>query len=267
MEEYMSVKGNYINGQWVNASSNIRKSVMNPATGQEIAVIADSTKEDVRQAIAAAKRSFYETREWRDMCPQERADIMLGIADRISDRKHEFARLESTNNGKPLREAECDIDDAVHCFRYYAGLITKPSGEVYNVNKGFGEMHTYAVREPIGVCAQITPWNYPLLMAAWKMAPALAAGNSVIFKPSSITPLSSVRLFELFDEMKLPEGCVNLVLGSGSVAGQELAENADVDMISFTGSTAVGQTIAGAAVGNLKKVGLELGGEVAEYHL
>lgn len=195
------------------------------------------------------------------MCPQERADVMFRIADKIFGVKDELALIESSNNGKPLREAECDVDDAIHCFRYYAGLITKPSGEVYNVNKGFGEMHSYTVREPIGVCAQITPWNYPLLMAAWKMAPALAAGNSVVFKPSSVTPLSSVRLFELFDEMKLPKGCVNLVLGSGSVAGQELAEHADVDMVSFTGSTVVGQTIAAAAVGNLKKVGLELGGK------
>jgi aldehyde dehydrogenase (acceptor) (EC 1.2.99.3) len=156
----MIVKGNYINGQWVNASSSIRRAVINPATGQEIAAFADSTKEDVRQAVAAAKRSFYETREWRDMCPQERADVMLRIADKISDNREELARIESVNVGKPLREAECDADDAVHCFRYYAGLITKPSGEVYYVNKGFGEMHSYTVREPIGVCAQITPWIF-----------------------------------------------------------------------------------------------------------
>ena len=257
----MYVKGNYINGQWVNGSSTSRRKVINPATGQEIAAICDSTKEDVRQAVAAAKRSFYETREWRDMCPQERADIMFRIADEISNKRVEITVLESKNNGKPLREAECDVDDAIHCFRYYAGLITKPSGEVYNVNKGFGEMHSYTVREPIGVCAQITPWNYPFLMAAWKIAPALAAGNSIVFKPSSNTPLSAVMLFEIFDQLKLPKGAVNLVLGAGGVAGQEMAENEDVDMISFTGSTAVGQSIAGAAVGNLKRTGLELGGK------
>jgi len=257
----MKVKGNYINGQWVAASSNQRRRVINPANGQEIALIYESTPEDVRKAITAAKISFYETREWRDMCPQERADMMYRIADTITERKQDIAVLDCMNNGKPLREAECDIEDAIQCFRYYAGLITKPNGSVYNVNKGFGEMHTYTVHEPIGVCAQITPWNYPFLMAAWKIAPALAAGNSIVFKPSSNTPLSSVVLFEIFDSLDLPKGTVNLILGSGGVAGQELAENIDVDMISFTGSTAVGQNIAHAAVGNLKRVGLELGGK------
>jgi betaine-aldehyde dehydrogenase len=257
----MKVKGNYINGQWVAASSGKEKHVINPANGQTIASIYESTAEDVRQAVAAAKRSFYETREWRNMCPQERADMMFRISEEIAERKQEIAALDSINNGKPLREAECDVEDAVQCFRYYAGLITKPNGSVYNVNKGFGEMHTYTVNEPIGVCAQITPWNYPFLMAAWKLAPALAAGNSIVFKPSSVTPLSSVILFEIFDKMELPAGTVNLVLGSGSVAGQELAENMDIDMISFTGSTAVGQTIAQAATGNLKRTGLELGGK------
>lgn len=257
----MKVKGNYINGQWIAASSGKEKKVINPANGQVITTIHDSTTADVRQAIAAAKRSFYETREWRDMCPQERADMMYRIADEISRRKQDIAILDSINNGKPLRESECDVEDAIQCFRYYGGLITKPSGSVYNVNKGFGEMHSYTVHEPIGVCAQITPWNYPFLMAAWKIAPALAAGNSIVFKPSSNTPLSSVLLFEIFDDLKLPKGAANLVLGSGSVAGQEMAESFDVDMISFTGSTAVGQTIAQAAVGNLKRTGLELGGK------
>ncbi|WP_320129221.1 aldehyde dehydrogenase family protein [uncultured Sphaerochaeta sp.] len=257
----MKVKGNYIDGRWVPASSNKPKKVINPSTGQEIAIIYDSTTEDVKMAIAAAKKSFYETREWRDMCPQERADNMYRISEEISARKQDIAILDSINNGKPLRESECDVDDAIQCFRYYAGLITKPSGSVYNVNKGFGEMHTYTVHEPIGVCAQITPWNYPFLMAAWKIAPALAAGNSIVFKPSSNTPLSSVVLFEIFDSLNLPKGTANLVLGSGGIAGQEMAENYDVDMISFTGSTSVGQTIAQAAIGNLKKVGLELGGK------
>ena len=257
----MNGKGNYIDGQWTNASSGKQKRVINPATGQEIAVICDSTRDDVRQAIAAAKRSFYVTREWRDMCPQERADTMYRIADEIYDKKEEIAIMDSRNNGKPFREAECDVADAIQCFRYYAGLITKPSGSVYNVNKGFGEMQSYTVHEPIGVCAQITPWNYPFLMAAWKIAPALAAGNSLVFKPSSVTPLSAIMLFEIFDKLMLPKGAVNLILGSGGVAGQEMAENTDVDMISFTGSTAVGQTIASAAVGNLKRTGLELGGK------
>ncbi|MDF2654173.1 MAG: aldehyde dehydrogenase family protein [Bacillota bacterium] len=257
----MNVKGNYINGQWVTASSCRERAVINPASGQIIASITESTAEDTIAAINAAKKSFYETREWRDLCPQERADTMLKIADGICARREEIARLDSINNGKPLREAECDVDDAIHCFRYYAGLINKPSGGVYQVNKGFGEMHSYTVHEPIGVCAQITPWNYPFLMAAWKLAPALAAGNSIIFKPSSVTPLSSMVLFEIFDELNLPRGAVNLILGSGGIAGQTLAESLDVDMVSFTGSTSVGQTIAQAAIGNLKRTGLELGGK------
>ena len=257
----MKVKGNYVNGRWTAPSSGKQKTVINPTNGQIIATIFDSTKDDVKEAITAAKKSFYETREWRDLCPQDRADMMYRIADAIAARRQDIAVLDSMNNGKPLRESECDVDDAIHCFRYYAGLITKPNGSVYNVNKGFGEMHTYTVKEPIGVCAQITPWNYPFLMAAWKIAPALAAGNSIVFKPSSNTPLSSVVLFEIFDELNLPRGAANLILGSGGVAGQELAESADVDMVSFTGSTSVGQTIAQAAVANLKRTGLELGGK------
>ncbi len=257
----MKVIKNYINGQWVKSSSKKANPVFNPATGQQMATTYNSTREEVLQAVAAAKKSFYVTREWRDMCPQKRADIMFQIAGEIHRRKEALAVMESSNNGKPLREAEGDIDDAIHCFRYYAGIITKPFGSVYSVNHNFGEMTSYSTREPVGVCAQITPWNYPLLMAVWKIAPALAAGNSVIFKPSSNTPLSSVALFEILDHIKLPAGTVNLVLGSGSVVGQEMAENPDVDMVSFTGSTEVGQTIARAAIGNLKKVGLELGGK------
>jgi betaine-aldehyde dehydrogenase len=169
--------------------------------------------------------------------------------------------LDTLNNGKPLREAEGDVDDAIHCFKYYAGLITKPYGGAYDVNENFGPMHCYTIHEPVGVCAQITPWNYPLLMAAWKLAPALAAGNSVVFKPASLTPLSTIELFDIFDVVGLPPGTANLVTGSGSSVGAEFAESRDVDMVVFTGSTAVGRSIAAAAAGNLKKVGLELGGK------
>lgn len=195
------------------------------------------------------------------MNAQARADILLKIADKIDEYRDEFARLDSIDNGKPLREAEGDIDDGIHCFKYYAGLIKAPYGGVYDVNDGFGTMHSYTVHEPVGVVAQITPWNYPFLMAVWKLAPALAAGNSVVFKPSSNTPLSSIKLFEVFDEVGMPKGSCNLVLGSGGTVGQELSESKDVDMITFTGSTEVGQSIAKASVGNLKKIGLELGGK------
>ena len=257
----MKTLKNYIDGEWRGALSGETAQVINPATGEVLAEVAASGSEDAELAVEAAKKSFYETGQWRRMSAQDRADLLLAVADQLDREKEDFSILEAKNQGKPVREAECDIDDAVHCFRYYAGLITKPYGGVYDVNDGFGQIHAYTVHEPVGVCGLITPWNYPLLMAVWKIAPALAAGNSVVFKPASVTPLTAVKLFEIFDRAGLPKGCVNLVMGSGSTAGHALAESPDVDMVSFTGSTQVGQSIAAAAVGNLKKTGLELGGK------
>lgn len=195
------------------------------------------------------------------MDAQVRSDMILKIADAIEAEKDVFAKLDCLDLGKPLREAEADVDDAIHCFRYYAGAMKTPCGGYYEVNEGFGKMHTYTIHEPVGVCGLITPWNYPLLMGVWKLAPALAAGNSVVFKPSSNCVLSSVHLFEIFEKVGLPKGCANLVLGPGSVVGNTLAGSEDVDMITFTGSTEVGQSIMRAAAGNIKKIGLELGGK------
>ena len=257
----MEIRRNYIGGAWVLSGSGKVKEVINPATGEVIALTTDSDRTDTEKAIAAAKKAFYETREWRDMDPQARADILLKVADLMAASAEELARTDTMDNGKPLREAQGDIDDAVHCFRYYAGLIRAPHGVSYDVPTGFGPMHTYTIHEPVGVCGQITPWNYPLLMSAWKLAPALAAGNTIVFKPSSNAPLSTIRLFELFEEAGIPKGTANLVLGSGGTVGQTIAESPDVDMVTFTGSTKVGQGIMAAAVGNLKKVGLELGGK------
>lgn len=257
----MEVKKMYIDGCWTEGSEGKTMESINPANGEVLAHFAVAAIEDVRRAVAAAKKSFYETREWRDMDSQTRGDILLKIADAIEAEKDEFARLDCLDHGKPLREAECDVDDAVHNFRYYAGLIKAPYGGVYDVNEGFGKMHSYTVHEPVGVCALITPWNYPLLMGVWKLAPALAAGNSVVYKPSSNCVLSSIKLFEIFEKAGLPRGCANLVLGPGGSIGNELAENLDVDMVTFTGSTAVGQSIMRAAAGNVKKIGLELGGK------
>lgn len=257
----MEVKKMYIDGQWVAGSGNKTRNSINPADGSVLAVVAEAEIEDVRRAVAAAKKSFYQTRQWRDMDSQTRGDMLLKIADAIEADKEEFARIDSMDHGKPLREAECDVDDAIHNFRYYAGLIKAPCGGVYEVNEGFGKMHSYTVHEPVGVCALITPWNYPLLMGVWKLAPALAAGNSIIFKPASNCVLSSIKLFEVFEKAGMPKGSVNLVLGPGGSIGNELAENEDVDMITFTGSTQVGQSIMRAAAGNVKKIGLELGGK------
>lgn len=257
----MELQKMFIDGSWVEGSGGKSAPTYNPANGEILAMMTEGTEEDVKKAVAAAKKSFYETREWRDMDVQVRSDMILKIADAIEAEKDVFAKLDCLDLGKPLREAEADVDDAIHCFRYYAGAMKTPCGGYYEVNEGFGKMHTYTIHEPVGVCGLITPWNYPLLMGVWKLAPALAAGNSVVFKPSSNCVLSSVHLFEIFEKVGLPKGCANLVLGPGSVVGNTLAESEDVNMITFTGSTEVGQSIMRAAAGNIKKIGLELGGK------
>ncbi|MHB8130356.1 MAG: aldehyde dehydrogenase family protein [Mobilitalea sp.] len=257
----MEIKKNYINGEWIPALSGKTREIINPANEEVLCETAEGNADDAKLAIAAAKDAFYGKGEWRRMNAQKRSDIILKIADLMDARREELARTDTLDNGKPLREAEGDVDDAIHCFRYYAGMIKAPYGGVYDVNDGFGQMHSYTIHEPIGVCGQITPWNYPLLMAVWKIAPALSAGNSIVFKPSTNTPLSAIILFEILDQVGLPKGTVNLVMGSGTSVGQEIAASKDVDMVTFTGSTEVGQDIARAAIGNLKKVGLELGGK------
>lgn len=257
----MDIKKNYINGEWVLSVTNKTREVICPSNGEVIAVTTVSDERDAKAAIAAAKEAFYVTGTWRRMPGVDRAEYLFKIAEELSKNLEEFAKIDCLDNGKPLREAEGDAADAAACFKYYAGLITKPQGGVYDVNNGFGPMHSYCMHEPVGVCAQITPWNYPLLMAVWKLAPALAAGNCVVFKPSDNSPLSTIKLFEIFDKVGLPRGTANLVLGPGTKVGTEFAESEDVDMITFTGSTKTGQSIARAAAGNLKKVGLELGGK------
>lgn len=256
----MEIKKMFIGGVWTEGSDKKTLDVINPANGSVIAQIYESSLEDTKLAIAAAKKSFYKTREWRDMDSQARGDMILKIADLMERDASKFAELDCLNCGKPLREAEGDVSDAIHCFRYYAGALKMPYGGGYDVNAGFGRMHSYTVHEPVGVVAQITPWNYPLLMSCWKLAPALAAGNSVVFKPSPKAPLSTIHLFELFEEAGLPAGCANLLQGD-AVVGSELGENPDVDMIAFTGSTKVGQSLMRSAASNIKKIGLELGGK------
>lgn len=257
----MEIKKMFINGEWTEGTSGKFIEVINPATGQVFSKVCESSKEDTLRAIAAAKESFYKTREWRDMDSQVRGDILIKIGEAIEAHAKELAMLDALDNGKPLREAEGDVDDGAHTFKYYASLIKAPYGGVYDVNSNFGQMHSYTVHEPVGVCAQITPWNYPFLMAVWKLAPALAAGNSIVFKPSSNTVLSTIKLFEIFEEVGLPKGVVNLVMGPGPSVGNIMAESTDVDMITFTGSTAVGQSLMRAAATNVKKIGLELGGK------
>ncbi|MFC4777340.1 aldehyde dehydrogenase family protein [Paenibacillus sp. GCM10023252] len=247
----------FIHGEWTEAASGETRNIVNPASGQFIAVAAEGGEEDANRAVAAAKSAFYQGGWWGTPAA-ERARLLFKAADLLESRKEEFARLETLNNGKPLREAEFDVNDTIACFRYYAGLATKPHGQSYEVSD---PMQAVVVREPIGVCGQIIPWNYPLLMAAWKLAPALAAGNTVVFKPAEITPISAVELFGILEEAGFPPGVVNLVLGAGASVGQTLAAHDDVDKIAFTGGTDTGRKIMQAATGNLKKISLELGGK------
>ena len=257
----MKIKKMYINGKWTEGTSGETFMSVNPANGEINAEIYKSSEKDTKNAIDAAYDAFYKKRDWRDMDIQKRSDTMLKIADMVEKYKDELAVLDCIDMGKPLREAEADVEDTIYCYRYYAGIMKVPHGGAYEVNKGFGEMHSYSIHEPVGVCALITPWNYPLLMGANKLAPCLAAGNTLIYKPPTVSVLSAIKMFEIFEEAGLPAGTVNLVMGSGSIVGEELSLSKKVDMVSFTGSTAVGQDIMRKAAGTVKKVSLELGGK------
>ncbi len=249
---------NHINGQWVAARSGATREVLNPANNEVIGLATDSGADDAEDAISAARAAF-DHGPWGKSTGPDRAAKIFALADLIEKNAEEFARLDTLNNGKPLREATYDAADAAGCFRYYAGLAGKPQGQTYSVADP--NMACMTVREPIGVCGQIIPWNYPLLMAVWKLAPALAAGNTCILKPSEMTPLSAVRLFELTAEAGFPPGAANLLLGPGDPAGHVLAASDRVDKIAFTGGGVTGRKIMTAAAGNLKKVTLELGGK------
>ena len=247
----------YVNGQWRPARSGASRELFNPSNGQRIATIAEARAEDVEAAIVAARKAF-DQGPWASTSAVDRAALLFKVADAIDAHRDEFMRIDTLNNGKPLRETEYDAIDAANCFRYYAGLATKPHGQTFDVP---APSQTFTVREPIGVCGQIVPWNYPLLMAVWKLAPALAAGNVCILKPSELTPLSAIRLAALFEELEFPRGVVNVVTGAGAIAGHALAASMLVDKIAFTGGTKTGRSIMAAATSNLKKISLELGGK------
>lgn len=244
-----------IDGDFESGAS-VRK-LYNPATGEQLCEVEEASPEQVERAICAARTAF-DSGSWRRASAQERARFLLKAADTFDDRAEELAKLETLNAGKPMREARYDIKDSANCFRYFAGLIGLPLGHTVDVP---APSATQIVREPIGVCGQIVPWNYPFLTAAWKLAPALAAGNCCVLKPSEFTPLSAIRLVEILHELGLPNGTVNLVLGDGPSVGQPIAESMLVDKLSFTGSSRAGRIVAQAALGNLKKVTLELGGK------
>ena len=233
------------------------REITDPGNGEVLAKVPESGRAEVKKAILAARKAFDEG-PWRKTSAQDRGKFLFKLGDLIRANAKSLAELEVRNMGKPLAEAEYDVADAANCFEFYGGLATKLHGETMSVP---ANSLSFVLREPVGVCGQIIPWNYPLLMAAWKLAPALAAGCTVVLKPSELTPLTALELAKLVLEAGLPAGVVNIVTGPGKDAGEELAESPLVDKVAFTGGTVTGRKIAIAATGNLKKVTLELGGK------
>ena len=248
----------FIDGKWVEAASGKTFPSYNPATGEVMAKVAEGDREDIDRAVKAARKAF-ESSKWPRMTASQRGQLIWKLGDLIEQHLEEFAQLESLDNGKPLAVARvADVPLAVDLFHYMAGWATKIEGNTIPFSPKF---FAYTRREPVGVVGQIIPWNFPLLMAAWKLGPALATGCTVVLKPAEQTPLSALLLAELIAEAGFPDGVVNVVPGYGETAGAALAAHPDVDKIAFTGSTEVGRLIVQAATGNLKKVSLELGGK------
>jgi phenylacetaldehyde dehydrogenase len=253
-----------INGEWVDARSDRTIAVFDPATGQEIGRVADAGTEDVNRAVAAARAAF-ESGPWPEMSPAGREALLWKLSDLIERHAADLAELESVNNGKTRFMASIvDVPAARDWFRYMAGWATKIEGSTIQTSIGGvpgAKFHTYVAREPVGVVAQIVPWNFPLAMAAWKLAPALAAGCTCILKPAEQTPLSALRLGELILEAGFPPGVVNILTGFGETTGAALVAHPGVDKVAFTGSTEVGKIINKSATDTLKRVSLELGGK------
>src|SRR5499433_2545086 len=254
----------FIDGRWSDAASGKTFATPNPATGETLAKVAEGDAEDIDRAVRAARRAFEEG-PWSRMTASERGRIIWRIGDLILEHVDELAQLESLDNGKPFVVAKAaDVPLAADLFHYMAGWATKIEGNTINISVPYmpgANFHSYTLREPVGVVGQIIPWNFPLLMAAWKLGPALATGNCVVLKPAEQTPLTALKLAELIAEAGVPEGVVNIVPGFGETAGAALAAHDDVNKVAFTGSTEVGKMIVQAAAGNLKKVSLELGGK------
>ncbi|HZE68222.1 MAG TPA: betaine-aldehyde dehydrogenase [Pyrinomonadaceae bacterium] len=247
----------FIDGQWVDAESGKTFTTPNPATGEPLAEVAEADKADIDKAVAAARRAY--EGKWSKLSARDRGRLLYKLAQLIEQNAGELAKLETSDNGKPIRESQfVDLPQVAENFEYFAGWSTKIEGETIPVP---GKMFNYTLREPVGVCGQIIPWNFPLLMAAWKLAPALAAGNTVVLKPAEQTPVTAMELGKLIQEAGFPEGVVNIVPGYGETAGASLASHKGINKIAFTGSTEVGKIIARAAAENLTKVSLELGGK------
>ncbi|RXJ01354.1 betaine-aldehyde dehydrogenase [Anaerobacillus alkaliphilus] len=248
----------YINGKWVEAISGNKRDIINPFNQEVIATVPEGDEVDARAAIAAARVAF-DNGEWSSTPATERGAIVRKIAELVERDNEELARLESLDTGKTVEESRGDMNDIAGVFRYYAELADKSGGEL--IASPVPNSISKVVYEPVGVCGQITPWNYPLLQASWKLAPALVTGNTLIMKPSEITPLTTIKIFELMEEAGVPAGVANLVLGPGNTVGAELSSSIDVDLISFTGGIFTGKKIMQAASSNVKKLALELGGK------
>lgn len=248
----------FIDGEWRSALDERTREIRCPADGSPVGVVDEAGGKDTVEAIAAARRAF-DTGPWPRTPARERGDLLLRIADLLVRDRDALARTESLDTGKRLVESAYDIDDVVSCFRYFGQLVASETGRV--VDTGREGVDSRVVYEPVGVCALITPWNYPLLQTAWKVAPALAAGNTFVLKPSELTPHTAIHLVRLLVEAGLPAGVANLVLGAGPEAGAPLGDHPDVDLVSFTGGLRTGRGLMAAAAGTVKKVALELGGK------
>lgn len=247
----------FVGGRWVEAKSGETYEIVDPATERVVAVVPKGGAADADEAVRVAREAF-DTGPWPRMTAVERAQVLSAAAARIRERAEELARLETLQMGKLLEDSLVDMNDAAHTFEYYAGLAQEMHGQTLQVP---GDSMSMVVREPVGVTVGITPWNYPVLMAAWKAAPALAAGNVMILKPASVSPLTTLELARIFEESGLPAGVLQVVTGPGGSVGDRLASSPDVDMVAFTGSLEVGKRIMRVASETVKRVGLELGGK------
>ncbi|MFI4932645.1 MAG: aldehyde dehydrogenase family protein, partial [Burkholderiales bacterium] len=246
----------FIGGRFVDALNGETLPTLNPHDNSTIAEVAMAGVADVDRAVEAAAAALP---AWRKLAAADRGRILLKLADLIEANAEELARLESLDTGHPLRDSRTlDVPRTAGCYRYFGGMADKFQGETIPVEAGF---LNYTLREPVGVVGQVVPWNFPLMFTSWKMAPALAAGNTIVMKPAEVTPLTSLKIAELMSEAGLPDGVVNMVPGLGTVAGQAIAEHPGIHKIAFTGSTATGRKVVQASAGNLKKVQLELGGK------
>jgi len=254
----MIKKKMFIEGKWVDSESGEVRSIVNPFNQEIIAQVPEGTREDVKKAVLAAREAF-DKGTWSKTTGTERSSLLFKMAELVERDREELAKLETIDTGKTLEESRWDMDDIAGIFKYFAGLADKDGGEI--IESPIPDSSSMVVCEPVGVCGQISPWNYPLLQASWKMAPALAAGCSIVMKPSEITPLTTIKITELAEEAGFPKGVINTVLGPGATVGAELAESIDVDLISFTGGIETGKNIIKAASGNVKKIALELGGK------